>query len=448
MKAVWLAAFMLWQAVGGNDVPLAHRDGLRYERAVHVEAAFGQACAVLGGQIFPHAAPALADLRIFPVQGSNREAHEIPYVVTLSQPATDVTQAARLLNLGSVDGKVVFDLEMPQRAYTKVDLKIDPGLKDFLATATVTGSDVLHDAQAVALGSFTLFDLTGQRLSRDTTLPLTETSFRYLHMTMSLANAPGGAMGSAARFLPAMVEGAAVPPSREPQVLYTTVAETRSVATVGRESRAEFQLPTRVPVERVSLVLAPGFKGNFSRNVRVTALSDAKEDGADGRAPLQEVATGTVLRIRATEAGREIREEELGFPAILGSNLQGAAKVEVAVDNGDDRPLPITAVRLEMRQREVCFDAAQAVDAGGVALFYGDPALSGPVYDYERTFVASSKAAVAQLGPEMLNAAYQAPAAAARSFAERHPGVIWLALIAVVCALGAIALKSSRSVVR
>ncbi len=121
-------------------------------------------------------------------------------------------------------------------------------------------------------------------------------------------------MGSAARFLPAMVEGAAVPPSREPQVLYTTVAETRSVATVGRESRAQFELPMRVPVERVSLVLAPGFKGNFSRNVRVTALSDAKEDGADGRAPLQEVATGTVLRIRTTEAGREIREEELGIP--------------------------------------------------------------------------------------------------------------------------------------
>ncbi len=129
MKAVWLAAFMLWQAVAGNDVPLAHRDGLRYERAVHVEAASGQACAVLDGQIFPHAAPALADLRIFPVHGSNREAHEIPYVVTLSQPATDVTQAARLLNLGSVDGKVVFDLEMPQRAYTKVDLKIDPGVE-------------------------------------------------------------------------------------------------------------------------------------------------------------------------------------------------------------------------------------------------------------------------------------------------------------------------------
>ncbi len=43
---------------------------------------------------------------------------------------------------------------------------------------------------------------------------------------------------------------------------------------------------------------------------------------------------------------------------------------------------------------------------------------------------------------------YQAPAAAPRSFAERHPGVIWIALIAVVCALGVIALKSSRGVVR
>ena len=44
------------------------------------------------------------------------------------------------------------------------------------------------------------------------------------------------------------------------------------------------------------------------------------------------------------------------MPAILGSNMQGAATVEVAVDNGDDTPLPITAIRLEMRQRKICFD--------------------------------------------------------------------------------------------
>ncbi len=218
--------------------------------------------------------------------------------------------------------------------------------------------------------------------------------------------------------------------------------------TVGRESRATFELPMRIPVERVSFVLAPWFKGNFSRDVRVTALADSKEDGSgDARAILPETMAGTILRVHAREAGREIQSEELGIPAILGANLQSRAKVEVAIENGDDQPLPIAAVRLEMRQREACFDAA-SVGRGEVALFYGDPKLAGPTYDYERLFAASEKALVAQLGPETLNVSYRPPAGLARPFAERHPGVLWIVLIAVIATLGLVALRASRNVGR
>jgi len=159
-----------------------------------------------------------------------------------------------------------------------------------------------------------------------------------------------------------MVLGAQVPPSREAQILYTTVAETTSVAIVGRESRASFVVPTRVPVERVEFVLAPGFKANFSRDVRVTATIEpgAKPVDGDGRAPLPEVITGNILRVHTTETGREIRVEQLGIPAILGSNLQQPAKIEVAIENGDDEPLPIAAVRLEMRQRKLCLTCRRA----------------------------------------------------------------------------------------
>ena len=73
--------------------------------------------------------------------------------------------------------------------------------------------------------------------------------------------------------------------------------------------------------------------------------------------------------MQLTQAGREIRQQQLSVPATLGANMQGAATVEVAVDNGDDTPLPITAVRLEMRQRKLCFAAPTAQP---VTLFYGD----------------------------------------------------------------------------
>jgi hypothetical protein len=449
MKTALLAAFLLWQAGAANEPPMAQPDAMRYERALHVAATSGQACAVLDGQIFPHAAPSLADLRIFSVRSGSGTAQEIPYAVTLSDAATEETQAARLLNVGTdVSGKkIVFELEMPKRAYTDVKLDLDPAVHDFIATATVEGADELGShVEITQLGSFTLFDLTAQHLSRDTKLRLEESTFRYLHVEMSVVNAPGAGSGSAARFVPGMVEEAEVPPSREAQIVYTTVGETSAIAAVGRESRAVFELPVRVPVERVSFVVAPGFTGNFSRAVRVTAVSEVEDGGGDTRAALPEIVTGRITRVRTRVAGREIRREELGVPAILGANLQGAAKVEVAVENGDDQPLPIAAVRLEMRQREVCFDAAAAGGAGELALFYGDPGLAGPVYDYERRFAVSAKASVAELGPEMLNASYRAPVGVVRSFGERHRGLLWIGLGGVLFALGAVVLRWPRSV--
>ena len=489
MRAAALLLVMLWQAGAATGPPVAQPGAMRYQRAVRVAAGSGQACAVLDAQIFPHAAPSLTDLRIFPVReaaaggtGSLGAVHELPYAVTLSEAVSEETEAAGVLNLGAWPGAtrggamIVFDLEMPARAYTGVTLDLDPAVHDFIATATVSGSDTLGGrGKATSLGSFTLFDLTAQHLSRDTTIPLQESTFKFLHVELSVSPAPGSA---AARFLPVMVSGAQVPPSREAQSVYTTVAETAAIATVGRESRASFMVPARVPVERVSFVLASGFTGNFSRAVRVSALAEpAAKSGADssgssagsnaaeeiadddGRAPLPEVVTGNILRVRANEAGREIRTEQLGVPAILGANLQRAAKVEVAIENGDNQPLPIAAVRLEMRQRKICFEVPVGPSAGsgmgpgsgadsGLALFYGDPRLAAPAYDTERLFVASRAALAAELGPELLNPNYRAPAAEMKPFAERHPELLWIALIAAICALGVVALKAARNVGR
>jgi hypothetical protein len=447
MKAAALLGVLLLQAAAGTEPPVANPASMKYERALSVAAGSGQACAVLDAEIFPHASPSLRDLRIFPVQTAG--AREVPYAITLSEAVTEETETARVLNLGAGGGaKIAFDLEMPARAYTGVTLDLDADVHDFIATATVSGMDELGGrAKATALGAFTLFDLETQHLSRDTTLPLQESTFRYLHVVLTVSAAPGG-KAPAGGFVPAMVEGAEVPPSREAQILYTAVAEASSMVTVGRESKATFELPMRVPVERVEFVPAVGFKGNFSRDVRVTATAEGVEKvpGEEDRAPLPEVVAGTILRVHANEAGREIRTEQLGVPAILGANLQRPAKVEVAIENGDDQPLPIAAVRLEMRQRKLCFD----VPAGGagLALYYGDARLAAPVYDYDRLFTASDKALAVELGAEALNPVYVAPAEEERPFTERHPEVLWIALIAVICVLGVVAIRSSKNVGR
>ena len=412
MRGAALLAVLLWQVAVANEPPAAEPGTMRYERAIRVAAGAGQACAVLDAQIFSHAAPSLSDVRIFPAQEAGAVMNEVPYAITLSEAASEETETARVLNLGTGTGaskegaQIVFDLEMPARAYTSVTLNLDPAAHDFIATATVTGSDTLR-GKATALGTFTLFDLASQRLSRDTTISLTESTFKFLHVELHISPASGAA---STHFVPAMVMGATVPPSREAQSVYTTVAETSSVVTKARETVETFMVPARVPVERVSFVLAPGFIGNFSRVVRVRAQADAADDG--GRAPLPEVVTGSILRVHANEGGQEIHTEELAVPAILGANLQRVAKIEVAIENSDDQPLPIAAVRLEMRQRKICFDAPTS--GASMAMFYGDSRLAAPEYDYARLFVASRAVLAAELGPEVLNPNYHAPAAPLR----------------------------------
>jgi hypothetical protein len=457
MKAACLIAIaaIAWQALPAAEPPVAQPQNMKYLRSIALPAATGQACAVLDAAIFPHAAPSLTDLRIFPV--SSPSAREIPYAITLSEAVTQDTQPARVLNLGSSNGKISFDLEMPARPYTSATLTLDPSIHDFLATAAVTGLSGLGEkATRTALGSFTLFDLDSQHLSRDTTLPLQESTFPYLHIVFSLSAAPSAA-AHPTTFPSSIVEGAEVPPSREAQIVYTPVAETSTLTTTGRESKATFEIPARVPIERVEFLLPPNFKGNFSRAIRITALAkapapettnsgsneDSNSDSDDNRTPLPETITGNILRVHATEAGRQISMAELAVPAILGANLQQPASIEVTIENGDDQPLPIAAVRLEMRQRKLCFDLP-AAPPSALNLYYGDPRLVAPVYDYQQLFTPASNALVATLGPEQLNPAYQPPAAAAQSFTELHPEVLWIALIAVICALGLIAMRSSR----
>jgi hypothetical protein len=424
VKSAIVLALLLWQAASGPAPVAADRQYLRYQRTITTSGGAGQSCAVIDPQIFPHAAPSLKDLRLY--QGG----HEIPYAITLSEPQQPDSDTARVRNLGLRGHNIVFDVEMPNRPYTEITL--DLAGQDFLATATVSGTHDPNYSNQSRLGEFTLFDLTSQHLSRNTTLHLQETNLPYLHIELAVSPATGNRTLTAT---PEMVQGVTVPPSREAQSLYTTAATTTTITRRGRQSVATFVLPERIPVERVSFDLAPTYKANFSRDIRIT-------DRPDGSNSASESLAGTILRVHLTQAGREVRQEQLSVPAILGSNMQSAATVEVAVDNGDDTPLPIIAVRLEMRQRKICFDVSNAQP---LTLFYGDPALTAAQYDYARLFSPSDAMHAAQLAPEQLNPGYH-DRPDARPLTDRHPHLLWIVLLVVVCILAIVAIRSSKTV--
>lgn len=425
-----MVGLLLWQlGARPEQVVRAEPQYFGYQRSV-APAGVGDNCAVIDAQVFAHAAASLKDLRLYP---QTEGARELPYAMTLSEPEQEETEPASVMNLGIKQGRVVFDLAMPARPYTNVVLDL-AGL-NFIATATVTGVKSPGETAGTSLGEFTLFDLSGQHLSRSTAIPLTESSFPYLHVEMSVVAAPGS---RPLRLTPQMVLGARVPPSREAQSIFASSQSTATLTQDGRRTIAHLRLPQRVPVERVTFVLAPQFHGNFSRDV---SISDHPVGTA---ASAGERIDGNIFHVETTQAGRQIRQQRLSLAATLGANLQSDAEVEVTINNGDDAPLPIQEVRLEMRQRQMCFAAASTAP---LTLFYGDPALATPQYDFARTFAPGSRMLEARVGPEQKNPIYRARPDE-RAATERHPELIWIVFLAVVCVLALIALRSSRHVPR
>jgi len=406
--------------------------------------------------VFSHAAPSLRDLRLF--GGPPGGASEIPYAVTVSEPQQQESESARILNLGLRSGHVVFDLEMPRRPYTGVVL--DLAARDFVATAVVSGSDG-PGGRGTALGRFTLFDLTSQHLARSTSIPLAESRFRYLHVDLALTAAAGGVSSADSLRDPGVVRSASVPPSREAQTVYVTSASANALAGPVVEDRAgrtddptdelkgelketagqtvaTFRVPLRVPVERIAFVLKPGSKGEFSRSVAISAQGERSGGGA---ALADEEISGKIFRVHRSEGGEELAAEALSIPVAIGSNMQQPAVVRVAVENGQDAPLPIAAVELQMRRRSICFDAGAA--ALPVTLYYGDPAIEAPVYEYASRFRAEAEPRAAELGPEGLNPEFR-PRPESQTLTERHPDVLWVAFLGAVCVLAMVAIRAAK----
>lgn len=431
-------AALLLQA-GGVSVsdsaptPLADPQHLRYVRSLSLPAsASGIACAVLDASVYAHAASSSGDdLRVSRATGPSQP-QEIPFVVSYSEAQPTDAQTATVRNLSLRDGDLIFDLAMPYRAYTLVDLHL--AAQDFIATAEVSGSNG-HAGPAKPLGNFALFDLTQQHLARSTSLALQESTFAQLHIKLHLHRIDGGRFPHLST---AIVQGAAVPASREAQTLYTVVASTSRITQQGTSSVAQLDAPAHVPIERVNFMLAPAYPSDFLRSVSIRANSDSKTPPQP-----QEVIDGEIWHVtRDADASGDpaIHAAKLALTAVIASNLRVPATIRVEVNNGTEPPLPIKAIQLEMRQRTLCFDATPG---STYTLRYGDDALRASVYDLSGLAALPAKPLVATLEPEEFNRHY-IQRSVARTYSERNPERHWVALLAAIAVVGAFASSHTR----
>jgi hypothetical protein len=383
----------------------------------------GQACLAIDPAIFAHAQPGLADLRLYrPDQNSG--VTETPYVVRDAAPVAAAEGFVEMLNKGLRGGQTGFDVEMPEGHYSDLDLAINA--HNFIATVNVAGSQAQGSAET-KLGAYTIFDLTKQRLGRSTVLHLPESDFRFLHFKIAGPIKPDFVTGISAMRLP------------ESEPRYVTVATTAKETRKGRDSVFTFTVPAHTPLDRVEFTVGSQ-PAQFSRDVQIAVEPAIKASQADAhRYPESAAGSGNLLRVHSVEDGHRIDEERFTIDAPQVA-WDAPATWTVTIDNGDDAPLSIGQVQLEMVERDLCFEAAAGA---AYTLFYGDAALAVPRYDYATLFVAQKDAAKVTVGAEQLNAAYE-PRPDQRPFTERHPALLWIVLVVVIAVLGAVALGSVK----
>jgi hypothetical protein len=387
-------------------VSIASISYFKYERTVNSVSSSGQYYAVVDQSIFQHSRTDLADLRIY--FGSA----EFPYKLTTESGGTRVEQKdLRVLQPGTVAGKTQFILDMSGLTeYNLVTLKL--ATRNFVAHARVEGQNDPHAAQWTLLGMSTLYDLSDEKLGRSSVLQIPVSTFQFLRVTFD------------ASVKPADIQGATAGTTLTQKAIWRDLTSPSSQQQVSRDTVLTFTIPENVPVERVNFSFDPAHS-NFLRDIEI------QDDNG------QVLTTGELSRVHLKRNGQAIDSDQtwLDFTAT------GPRALKVIIHSGDDAPLKITDAHLQQYERRIYFDTASAVQ---LTLYYGDDKLDAPIYDYAKLFVRDPNASPVQLAAEQLNSAFTGRPDD-RPWSERHPAVLWAAIIAAVLILGGLALRSMKS---
>jgi hypothetical protein len=387
----------------------------KYQRPVQAQPG-GQRFVAVDEQIWKNARPDLGDLRLYSGQ------QEVPYALIVERGSRENDRKdVRLLQHSVVGGKTQFMIDMAGVAeYDHIDLKL--ATKNFVAHARVEGQEDMHGAQWALLTESILYDLSKENLGGNSMLRLPLSTYKYLRVTIDGPVKPDDIRGASSEF------------RQEQKAVWRDVGGAPAVAEMparaSREGSARverkgtvltFAVPENVPVDRVTFDIDAA-QANFRRSVQVTDDKDVY------------IGSGEINRVHMVRSGQKIDSDDhdVTFSAV------GHKTIKVIIDNGDDPPLKLKTARLQQLEHRLYFEAPAAA---ALMLYYGAEKLEPPVYDYAKLFLMTKDAAPAQLGGEEANRAYTDE----RPWTERHPAVLWIAIVAAVLILGTIALRSMKT---
>jgi hypothetical protein len=399
MKVFW-ALLAVFLAAGP---PVSY---FKYRRQALTVNSSGQHYIVVDEMFWRHARPGLNDLRMYVAET------EIPYKLTTESGSLEMEQKQfRVLQPASMGGKTQFLLDMSGVSeYDRVDLKL--ATKNFVTHARVEGRDDPHGLRWALLGSTTLYDLADEKLGHNNTLQIPLSTYKYLRVTVDGAVKPSD------------VESGTAGVTRAQKAVWRDLNSELRQDQQGRDTVLTFSVPANSPVDRLTLDVDAAQR-NFLREIEIRGDQD------------QWVGSGEISRIHIQRNAQKVDVEQISID--LRGNYQ--ATLKAVIHNGDDAALKINGARLEQYEHRIYFDSDSGVQPW---IYYGDEKLAAPEYDYAKLFQKDARAEQASLGAEELNSVYTGRPDN-RPWSERHPAVLWAAIVAAVLILGGIAMRSLKT---
>jgi len=376
-----LAATALLALVAAAPATALDASSFRWERTLDVDGrlpAFEP-----DGPMYQHAAVGFSDLRV--LDARRRQVPWRPRQVRGNRRL----QSARILNAGTQAGAAVALLDFGPKRVVRERIQLSVPLESFVGRAEVDGSD--DRRTFTRLSSTAIYDVRGATRAVSTAVVFPQSDFRYYRIRATGVKEIGGATAEAAVAAAAPVQRQAKIEMRQEDRRTVVEADVRYRGLWVHELRFASSTPS------------------FDRPVEI-------EGSMDGRAYF--IAGG----------GRLYRFGEAGETTVPLNSRYRYLRIRIA--NGDDEPLRDLRVTLRAYRDYILL-------APGFSrpyrVLYGGPAVR-PDYDFAQQPEVLGRLAVAVLSPERRNQAFEPPADT-RPFAERHPGLITLALALAAAAL-------------
>jgi hypothetical protein len=365
-------------------------DRFRYERSLQTRG--GLTAFEPDGRMYEHAAIGLTDLRVLDSRG-----RQVPWRAR-SVRGDQRLEAARILNAGTEGSAAVALLDFGPRRVVRRRIQLDVPLRPFVGRAEVFGSD--DRSSFTRLSSTAIYDVRGARRAVSTAVVFPPSDFRYYRIRATGIPSIRGATAEA-------VAAAAEPVERD---------ATFTVEQQERRTLVEADLHyRRIPVNEARFASSTSA---FDRPVEIEGSNDRRTYFPAGGGRLYRFGGAGETTVPLESRYRYLR---------------------IRIENGDDEPLRDLRVILRAYRDYILLAPGFTPP---YRVLYGGPAVR-PEYDFAQQPEVRGTPQYAALAPERRNSAFESPADT-RSFTERHPVLVDLALAVAAAALltgGVLALR-------